>query len=86
MNLALRSSLVLVLVLPVGCKKGMSLLGENHAAKYKTKMAAGLAAANSGLVNEAQTELTAALQSAEKMGDEPKQAAALQQLGSLALR
>jgi tetratricopeptide (TPR) repeat protein len=86
MNIALRSSLFLAVALPIGCDKGAAYFSENHAGKYKTKLESGLAAFDAGQLPEAQADLTAAVDAAEKMGDDAKQAIALQNLASLALR
>lgn len=85
MNTSLRSSVLFALVISVGCQHG-GMFGENTAGKYKTKLEAGLAAFDAGQFPEAQADLTAALEAAEKLGDDTKAAVALQNLASLALR
>jgi hypothetical protein len=82
---ALRSSALVALVISVGCQQG-GVFSENTAGKYKTKLEAGLAAFDAGQFPEAQADLTAALEAAEKLGDDTKAAVALQNLASLSLR
>ena len=86
MKTALRTSFLFAALLSLGCKQGAALFGENLAGKYKTKLEAGLAAFDAGQFHEAQADLTAALQTAEKMGDDGRAAIALQNLTSLSLR
>src|SRR4051794_16145050 len=85
MKTALRLSTFVALVISVGCQQG-GVFSENTAGKYKTKLEAGLAAFDAGHFPEAQTDLTAALEAAEKLGDDAKAAVALQNLASLSLR
>jgi tetratricopeptide (TPR) repeat protein len=84
MNIALRTSL-LAAVLLTGCKEG-GVFSENSSGKFKTKLESGIAHFDAGTYPEAQADLTAALEAAQKMNDDAKAAIALQNLASLALR
>jgi tetratricopeptide (TPR) repeat protein len=85
MNTALRSSALLALVISVGCQQG-GVFNENASGKYKTKLESGLAFFDAGQYAEALTDLTAALEAAEALGDNGKAVVVLQNLASLASR
>src|SRR5688500_18696152 len=84
MHTAPRSSLIAAALL-TGCKEG-GVFSEHPRGKFKTKLESGIAHFDAGTYPEAQADLTAAFEAAEKMNDDAKAAIALQNLASLALR
>jgi tetratricopeptide (TPR) repeat protein len=85
MNASSRSSVLLSLVVLVGCQQG-GVFSESSGGKYKTKLESGLALFDAGQFPEAYADLTSALEAAEALGDNGKTVVVLQNLASLALR